>query len=149
MIERFLPRPAGQDAPSKTRPRDVFDLMDSFWRGYEGFPLSQMSFPSLDVSETEKEVIVKAEMPGMDSKDIDLYVEGDNLIVRGEKKQENEDKDENYHRVERSYGAFHRSIPLPSKCDQSKVKAKYKNGVLTVKLPKSEDAVPKRVQIES
>jgi HSP20 family protein len=122
--------------------------MDNF-RTPADLPFAFRGYPSVDVSETEKNVIVKAELPGMDPKDVDLSIEKGTLVIRGEKKQESEEKNENYHRVERSYGSFHRSIPLPCKCDADKVKAKYKNGVLTVTLPKDKDAQPRRVSIES
>jgi HSP20 family protein len=82
-------------------------------------------------------VIVKAEVPGMDAKDIQLSLQGEMLTVRGEKKQEKEEKDERYHRVERSYGSFMRSIRLPVAVDASKVTATFKNGLLTVTLPKT------------
>ena len=146
MIDRFLPKTSSRDAAQ--RPRDIFDLMDNFWAPAET-PFGFRGFPSVDVSETQKNVIVKAELPGMDAKDVDLSIEKGTLVIRGEKKQESEEKDENYHRVERSYGSFHRSIPLPCKCDPDKVKAKYKNGVLTVTLPKDKDAQPRRVSIET
>lgn len=148
MIERFLPRVSSGDVSERGRNRDIFDLMDSFWSGHEP-PFPVRGYPSVDVSETEKNVLVKAELPGLEPKDVDLTIERDTLILRGEKKQESEEKNENYHRVERSYGSFHRSIPLPVKVDAEKVKAKFKNGVLTVTLPKDKSARPRRVSIES
>jgi HSP20 family protein len=104
--------------------------------------------PSLDVSETKDNIVVKAEVPGMDAKDIDISLANDVLTAKGEKRQEKEEKDENYHRVERSYGAFSRSIRLPKDVQSNKIKANYKNGVLRITLPKSEDAKKKEVKIE-
>jgi HSP20 family protein len=147
MIERFLPKTSSRDMAERNRPRDVFDLMGGF-RGTE-LPFPVRGYPSVDISETENNVLVKAELPGLDPRDVDLSIERDTLIIRGEKKQESEEKQENYHRIERSYGSFHRSIPLPCKCDPDKVKAKFKNGVLTVTLPKDRSARPRRVTIES
>jgi len=104
--------------------------------------------PSLDLSETKDAVVVKLETPGMDPKDIQLQLHDGALTVKGEKKQEKEEKDERYHRVERSYGAFARSVRLPSAVDASKVTADYKNGVLTVKLPFREEAKPRTINVE-
>lgn len=104
--------------------------------------------PSLDVSETKDNIAVKAEVPGMDAKDIDISLANDVLTVKGEKKQQKEEKDENYHRVERSYGAFSRSIRLPREVQSDKIKANYKNGVLKITLPKSEEAKKKEIKIK-
>ena len=93
--------------------------------------------PKIDVSETKDAVMVKAEIPGVDAKDISLSIHGELLTLKGEKSQEKEDKDERHHRVERSYGAFLRTVRLPSAVDPTKIDAKFKNGVLTVTLPKS------------
>ena len=93
--------------------------------------------PSLDVSETKENVVVKMEVPGIDAKDINVSLQENVLTVKGEKKQEKEDKDERYHRVERSYGAFMRTVRLPVAVDGSKVAAGFKAGLLTVTLPKA------------
>jgi len=93
--------------------------------------------PTLDLSETKDALVVKVEIPGMDPKDIQVSLQENLLTIKGEKKQEKEDKDERYHRVERSYGAFTRSVRLPVGVDGSKVDAKFKNGLLTVTLPKT------------
>jgi len=104
--------------------------------------------PSLDVSETKDNIVVKAEVPGMDGKDIDISLSGGVLTLKGEKKQEKEEKDENYYFAERSYGAFFRSVQLPHEVQTDKVQASYKNGVLTITLPKSEEAKAKEVKIK-
>ena len=93
--------------------------------------------PSMDISETKDSLVAKVEVPGMDQKDIQISLRENLLTIRGEKKQEKEDKDEQYHRVERSYGAFTRSVRLPVGVDASKVTATFKNGLLTVTMPKT------------
>ena len=96
--------------------------------------------PSLDLSETKENLVVTMEVPGMDPKDIQVALQENLLTIKGEKRQEKEDKDERYHRVERSYGAFTRSVKLPVAVDGSKVDAGFKNGLLTVTLPKTPGA---------
>lgn len=95
--------------------------------------------PSVNVSETDKEVRVSAELPGMDEKDVTVELENDALVVRGEKKSEHEEKKGSWHRMESSYGSFHRVIPLPVRVDTGSAKARFKKGVLTVVLPKKEE----------
>lgn len=104
--------------------------------------------PLMDVAETDKEVTVTAELPGVDPKDIDIDVTGDMLTVRGEKKQEHEEKDRNYTFVERSFGRFQRSIQLPSSVDPDKVEATCRNGTLTITLSKKPDAQRKKIQVK-
>ena len=105
-------------------------------------------FPSLDVTETKNDILVKAEIPGMDPKDIDISLNNDILTIKGEKKQEKEEKEENYHLIERSYGKFVRSVKLPGEVKSDKINASYKNGVLNITLPKSEEAKKKEVKIK-
>ena len=104
--------------------------------------------PSLDVAETKDEIVVKAEVPGMDPKNIDISLSDGLLTIKGEKKQEREEKEEDYHLVERSYGTFTRSIRLPKEVRRDKISASYKNGVLKVTLPKSEEAKQKEIKIK-
>ena len=103
--------------------------------------------PSVDIFETENEVVIKAELPGMESKDIDIKLENNVLVLRGDRRFEKETKNENYHRVERSYGNFARSFSLPAFVDDSKVRAEYKNGLLRIVLPKKEQAKSKEIKI--
>jgi HSP20 family protein len=91
----------------------------------------------MDVAETKETLVVKLEVPGLDPKDIQLELQENLLTVKGEKKQEKEEKDERYHRVERTYGAFARTVRLPVAVEGSKVTATFKNGLLTVTLPKT------------
>jgi len=128
--------------------------MDRFWDTFfEGRPRWRGDekgefFPSVDVSETKSDVVVNAELPGIDPKDIDLSLSDGHLIIKGEKKQEKEEKDENYHFVERSYGSFVRSVHLPKEVKHDKVSASYKDGVLRIVLPKSEAAKTKEIKIK-
>lgn len=102
-----------------------------------GFMESFGSFtPQVDVTENDKEVRITAELPGLEEKDIDVSLSNDVLTISGEKKAEKEDKGDNYYRMERSYGSFQRSIPLPSEVDTDKCDAIFKNGVLQITLPK-------------
>jgi HSP20 family protein len=105
--------------------------------------------PALDVSETKDAVMVKAEVPGMESRDIQLSLEDQLLTLKGEKKQEKEEKDEHYYRMERSYGAFVRTVRLPATVDGSKVTATFKNGLLKVTLPKSATAKGTTIPIKA
>jgi HSP20 family protein len=131
--------------------REMDRLFDRF------FDLKPVSFPgeeahfipSVDVSETEKDVRVKAELPGMEAKDIDVSVQGRMLTIRGERKHESEQKDENFHRIERSYGSFSRTVELPAEVDESKVEATYKRGVLNLSMPKTMSETVKKIAIKS
>ena len=104
--------------------------------------------PSLDMSETKDNFVVKAEVPGIDAKHIDISLTGDVLTIRGEKRQEKEEKEEDYHLVERTYGSFSRSVRLPAEVESNKIKASYKNGILAITLPNSEKAKAKEVKIK-
>ena len=103
--------------------------------------------PSVDIYETEGEIVVQAELPGMDRKDISLHLENNVLTIRGDRQFKKETKEDNYHRIERSYGAFSRSFSIPTTVDEDKIRADYKDGVLNIALPKKEQAKPKQIQI--
>jgi len=127
--------------------------MDRLWENFFGErPLARVWerewAPSLDMSETKDNFVVKVEVPGIDAKDIDISLTGDVLTIKGEKKQEKEEKEEDYHFVERSYGGFSRSVRLPAEVESRKIKASYKNGILRVTLPKSEKVKAKEVKIK-
>ncbi len=123
--------------------REMNRMFDNF---FEDFGLTRWDetssgfYPQIDVKETDKEFQVIAELPGLDEKDIDISLSDDVLILRGEKRLEKEEKESNFYRMERSYGAFHRAIPLPAEVDTQHVEAVYKKGVLTVHLPKKPEA---------
>jgi HSP20 family protein len=129
--------------------RDMDRLWDSFFeRGTLRGEEAGEWLPSLDVAETKNEIVVKAEVPGLEPKDIDISLSDGLLTIKGEKKQEREEKEENYHLVERTYGSFTRSIRLPKEVQSDKINASYKNGILKVVLPKSEEAKKKEVKIK-
>jgi HSP20 family protein len=104
--------------------------------------------PAVDVFETENEVVLKADIPGIDMKDIDVRMENGTLALKGERKFSTEKTEKGYHRVERGYGAFSRFFALPDTVDGEKVSAAYKDGVLTVTLPKKDVAKPRSIKVE-
>jgi HSP20 family protein len=104
--------------------------------------------PPVDIFEKDQVVTLKAELPDMQRSDIDIRVENNTLTISGEKKMEKDVQEDDFHRVERTYGHFSRSFSLPATIDTGKVSADYKNGVLTVKLPLREEAKPKQIQVQ-
>jgi HSP20 family protein len=103
--------------------------------------------PLADITEDEKEYLIKAELPELKREDVKVIVENGVLTISGERKFEKEEKKKKYHRVERGYGSFMRSFALPDDADGNKVKAEFKNGILTVHLPKNEKAKPKQIEV--
>ncbi|MCM8778982.1 MAG: Hsp20/alpha crystallin family protein [Candidatus Omnitrophica bacterium] len=149
----------------KWRPREEWDPfrdlaefeeeMQRFW----GMPLIHWYPPKLwreerlwsvplDIHETKDALVIKADLPGIKKEEIDISLHGDILTIKGEKKKEEETKDKHTHRLERFYGSFQRSISLPSYVDTTKAKASYKDGVLEITIPKTEEAKPKEKKIE-
>jgi HSP20 family protein len=104
--------------------------------------------PPVDIEEDDREYLLKAELPGMKKEDVKLQVEGGTLSISGERKEEKEEKDKKHHRVERSYGAFMRSFALPEVVLSEKVSAEFKDGILTVHVPKDEKAKPKAIEVK-
>ena len=105
--------------------------------------------PAVDIFETDNhDLVLKAELPGINREDIEVTVENSTLVLKGEKKFDVDVKEENYRRIERTYGTFHRSFTLPNTVDASKVSAEFKNGVLTVKLPFKEEAKPRSINVD-
>jgi len=128
---------------------EMNDLLVRFWsHTSEPFGLAEWS-PALDVSETDDAVLVHAEIPGIDPKELDIAVVGDTLTIRGEKKDETEREGRNFHRVERRYGSFTRSLRLPAPVAAEHVTATAAGGVLEIRLPKKEEAKPKRIEIKT
>ena len=129
-------------------------LFDQFFSDALPFPAQLAArqsadfIPRLDISESETDFKVQAELPGMDEKDIQIRLEKDTLFLSGEKKTESEEKEKTYHRVERCYGSFERVIPFGANLDEDKVSAVFKNGVLTITLPKAAEELKKSRQIE-
>lgn len=125
----------------------VFDrFFDARW---DDMPAVGEWSPTIDVAETKDAVTVTAEIPGMDAKDIQLSLHENVLTLSGEKRQVKEEKDERYHRTERTYGAFTRSMRLPATVETGKVNATFKNGVLTVTLPKTASAKSTPIPVKS
>jgi len=122
---------------------------DKLSKRYSGEGISQNTVaPVVDIYEDENKLTIEAELPGLSQKNIDVKVENNTLIIKGEKKFEKEDKKDNYHRIERFYGTFQRSFLLPETVDSEKIKAEYKNGVLDISIPKKPEVKPKQVKIE-
>jgi HSP20 family protein len=132
--------------------RDMDTLFERFARDPFGAVASRFGavvVPDVDVSETESEIVVRTELPGVDPKDVDISVAGDVLTIRGEKKVSEEEKKENFHLIEREWGAFSRSILLPQHVQPEKVQAHYKDGVLKIVLPKAEAAKARKIQVRT
>ena len=128
-----------------TLPREIDRFFSNF--GMDMDHSDTVWSPSVDITETEIAYEVKAEIPGMDKKDIKISVQENVLLLSGEKKKEEEKEDQNYHRVERSYGKFERSFKLPTDVKADEIKAKYKDGVLSVEIPKAEEVKPKEITV--
>ena len=111
-------------------------------------PLTTASFvPAVDIYEDNNKVVLKLEVPGIDEKDLDVRVENNTLTVKGERKFEKEEKEENFHRIERRYGSFYRAFTLPSTVDAEHINAGYTNGVLKLELSKKPEAQPKQIKV--
>jgi len=127
---------------------DAFDeLFNRFFEGSDWLLSGATSWPAIDLAEREDSVVVRAELPGMKAEDIDLQVRNNVLNISGEKADKTEEKGENFYHVESRRGGFRRSIMLPSEVDAEKINAAYKDGILTVTLPKAEKAKPRRIAI--
>jgi len=155
MKDKLMPWRKRDELPERWRSGDPFDvlhreineLFDGYYRGFGGLGRRMAGSAGFELSETDEEIRVKAELPGMDEKDIAVELEENMLVIRGERKEEKETKKRNYHVSEMSYGGYSRSIPLPARIDREKAKAKFKRGVLTLTLPKTEEARAERRRI--
>ena len=133
---------------------EMHNLMDRFFDGFDIEPFGGNELfagdfmPRVDVRENDKEIKVTAELPGMDENDIDVTLTDDSLTIKGEKKEEIEDKGKGYYRSECRYGSFHRLIPLSAEIDEDKIKADFKKGVLKIRLPKTAEAQKSRKEVE-
>jgi HSP20 family protein len=121
---------------------------DTVNRMLSDVPTSRPWAPAVDILENEDELVVKADLPDVKLEDVDIRLENGTLTLKGERKFENSEEKGGYHRIERSYGSFTRCFSLPDSVDTEKVKAEYKNGVLSVTLPKLEVAKPKSVKVQ-
>lgn len=135
-------------ATVQTKMNQLFEDTFARTRGREEGLAAALWAPAVDIYETDAAVIVKAEIPGVDKEQISIEVKDGILTLRGERKFEKEIKEENYHRMERSYGAFVRSFAVPNAVDPDKIAAKLKDGVLEVQLPKVEKAKPKQIKVD-
>lgn len=146
----YLPAARGND-PFARMHREMDRMFDDFFGDARPDRGGLLLKPSVDIAESKKAYRISVEVPGIEPDQIDLHVEGDTLVLSGEKRQESEDDDEGFHRVERSYGQFRRVLALPEDADADGIKADFKNGVLKIRVPRvkqSEKAGAKKVRIE-
>ncbi|HMP88693.1 MAG TPA: Hsp20/alpha crystallin family protein [Kiritimatiellia bacterium] len=143
-----------QGDPTYDLTRGMSDMVNQLFRRFDPEVSSFFrpdfgwsNLPAVDIAETDKEITVTADLPGLDEQDIHVSLENDTLLIRGERKHEKEEKNKNYYRVERSYGTFHRSIALPDGADRDNIKATFKKGVLNVTIGKMPGAKAARRQI--
>ena len=127
---------------------EIDTMFDRFRGGTTNESGLQTFLPAVDIAEEKDLFIVKVELPGINKSDVKITVQDDVLTVRGEKKQEKEQKESNYHRVERSYGVFQRSFTLPTSIHSERIDAEFKDGLLTINLPKVEEAKPKEIEVK-
>jgi HSP20 family protein len=127
---------------------EINQMFESILTPWQSSHFSSRKFkPEMDIQENEQEITITADLPGMKPDEIDLKISGNNLTISGEKASETEEKGERFYRKERSYGSFHRSLPLPAAVDEEKISADYQQGVLTVILPKSSPSKQTRKSI--
>ncbi len=154
---RLLPtRAAKRESAFLSSPLAVIrdELDRTFDRFMTGWPMSETALskaewiPTLDVSETDTDVMVRVDVPGIDPKALEVSLTGDILTIAGERRDEKENKDENYYMCERSFGSFRRSIELPTNIDPDSVSAEHSNGVVSIRIAKARSARPKQVTIK-
>jgi HSP20 family protein len=144
--ERGVTRPVSN--PFSALQQEIDRLFEGFSRGFSGFPAREV-MPNMDLSETDKEIEITAELPGLEEKEIQLNVADNVLTIRGEKKNEREETKKDYHLVERSYGSFTRAIQLPEGVNADSIKAVMSKGVLKVTVPKPVPAQTKKIDIKA
>jgi HSP20 family protein len=155
-LRSLIPIGRGRDVARRTSTdpftalqREIDRLFDDFGRGWSAFGGTAELTPSIDVTETDKEIEITAELPGLQEKDVQVQVADDILTIKGEKKAEKEEKDKNYRMFERSYGSFSRTLELPAGVDPDKIQASISNGVLKVTVPKPAPAQVRKVDVKS
>ena len=138
-----------EEHPFSVLQRDMNRMFDDFFKSFSTFPAGRLEgrwggfTPTIDIKESAKEITIKAELPGMDEQDIEVSLADDVLTIQGEKKAEKEEKDKGYYYAERSFGSFRRLLPLPVGVNTQKAEASFKKGVLTITVPKTEEAKDK------
>ena len=156
MAQSVIPKMRGDDTSAgdvfSSLHREIDRVFDEFTRGQWPFPFSGSGSgklsPNVNVSETDKKIEITAELPGVEEKDIDVSLSDDKLTIKAEKKSETEQTDKDYFLAERSYGVFERTMTLPCEVSDKKVKAAFKNGVLTITLPKSSKVKTRKKKIK-
>ena len=152
--EKALAERRGLANPLGAFRQEMDKLMEGFFGGFDFHPFGRRSvtfMPQVDVVDTEKEIKVSIELPGLDDKDVEVSLTRETLTIKGEKREEKEEKGKDYYRSERSFGSFTRTIPLPVEIDAEKAEASFKKGVLTVTLPKTKQVISqtKKVAIKA
>jgi HSP20 family protein len=156
-VKQTASAPAGTVNPWLPFRTEVERMFDRLASGFGLAPLSlsrldtglALPSPAVDIVENETGFTLTAELPGMSEKDVQLSLSGDTLVIKGEKRQEREEKEKNYYLSERSYGEFQRAFQLPETIDRDKIDAQFANGVLRVTLPKTERAAPKKIEVKA
>jgi HSP20 family protein len=144
--------PFGELTTLQDRINQLFNQpLGTLWRsgGIDQSLTASTFVPAVDIYEDEHNIVLTAEVPGVEEKDLDISLENGVLTISGERKMENEEKENNFHRIERSYGRFTRSFTLPPTVDENNVKAEFNNGLLKITLAKREEAKPKQIKIEA
>jgi len=145
----YLPRLRSKSESIRTRDSIFDDLFNELYSLPTSF-LSKSGMdlsPRIDISETDSEYKIEAELPGINQKEIDVKIDNNILTIKGKKEDIKEEKEKNYHLRERYYGAFQRSISLPNNIEPEKIKARFENGVLNISVPKSDKRTPKKIEI--
>ena len=145
----YLPRLRSKSESIRTRDSIFDDLFNELYSLPTSF-LSKSGMdlsPRIDISETDSEYKIEAELPGINQKEIDVKIDNNILTIKGKKEDIKEEKEKNYHLRERYYGAFQRSISLPNNIEPEKIKARFENGVLNISVPKSDKRTPKKIEV--
>ena len=154
-----MPEESNQEQRVAVRPfrplRGLWDRdMERLWEGFPAFPrirrlIEEPTWPAIDVFEKNGSLVVKADMPGMTAKDIEVHLTEDGVTISGERSEEKEVKEKDYYRSERSYGRFMRQVPLPAGADRDKAQATFKDGVLEISFPLKDEAKQKKIEVKS
>ena len=158
MFGSLIPKRERSMLPSNTRFGGMFqqmdsemqDLMERFWGTDGGWLAPTLNFvPQVDLSETEEAFEVKADLPGLKPEEVSVELKNGALWISGEKKEEKEEKQGTYHRLERRHGQFRRILPLPETVEEEKIEATFHDGVLSILVPKSPQAKPKKIEVKA